>query len=75
MFSIFEHFTGRVGVDKLLKNMARPALHFTQCNVKYELLHCVLLRKINSALVARINSAFVSTLLSALVTTLNFKPQ
>ena len=65
-----------VGADLLLKNMTRPALHFTQCNIKYQFLHCVLLRKINSAMVTRLNSTFVSTLvsalLSALVTDLNF---
>ena len=65
-----------VGADTLLKNIARPALHFTQCNIKYQFLHCVLLRKINSAMVTRLNNTFVSTLvsalLSALVTDLNF---
>ena len=65
-----------VGADTLLKNIARPALHFTQCNLKYQFLHCVLLRKINSAMARRLNSTFVSTLfsalLSALVTDLNF---
>ena len=65
-----------VGADTLLKNMVCPALHFTQCNFKYQFLHCVLLTTINNALVTRLDSAFVSTLvsalLSALVTDLNF---